>query len=105
LTQFKLGRNPSALPIKQKKQGAAGITTAAPRVRGGPRQSVTMRQSIAVTTLYSRWKVHYHPWRAVGNRRNPTMLASKQTWGEIQSVTGCSRATIAKIAKRLKQAA
>jgi DNA invertase Pin-like site-specific DNA recombinase len=33
------------------------------------------------------------------------MLASKQSWGEIQSVTGCSRATIAKIAKRLKQAA
>jgi uncharacterized protein YerC len=24
------------------------------------------------------------------------MLASKQSWGEIQSVTGCSRATIAK---------
>jgi DNA invertase Pin-like site-specific DNA recombinase len=33
------------------------------------------------------------------------MLASKQTWGEIQNLTGCSRATIAKIAKRLKQAA
>ena len=33
------------------------------------------------------------------------MLASKQSWGEIQSVTGCSRATIAKLAKRLKRAA
>jgi DNA invertase Pin-like site-specific DNA recombinase len=33
------------------------------------------------------------------------MLASKQSWGEIQSATGCSRATIAKIAKRLKRAA
>jgi DNA invertase Pin-like site-specific DNA recombinase len=33
------------------------------------------------------------------------MLASKQSWGEIQSVTGCSRATIAKIAKRCKEAA
>jgi DNA invertase Pin-like site-specific DNA recombinase len=33
------------------------------------------------------------------------MLTSKQSWGEIQSATGCSRATIAKIAKRLKQAA
>jgi DNA invertase Pin-like site-specific DNA recombinase len=33
------------------------------------------------------------------------MLTSKQSWGEIQSVTGCSRATIAKIAKRLKLAA
>lgn len=33
------------------------------------------------------------------------MLAGGQSWGSIQSVTGCSRATIAKIAKRLKQAA
>jgi hypothetical protein len=33
------------------------------------------------------------------------MLASKQSWGEIQSVTCCSRAAIAKIAKRLKEAA
>ena len=33
------------------------------------------------------------------------MLATRQSWGSIQSATGCSRATIAKIAKRLKQAA
>jgi DNA invertase Pin-like site-specific DNA recombinase len=33
------------------------------------------------------------------------MLAAGQSWGGIQKVTGCSRATIAKIAKRLKQAA
>jgi DNA invertase Pin-like site-specific DNA recombinase len=33
------------------------------------------------------------------------MLAVKQSWGEIQRVTGCSRATIAKIAKRVKVAA
>ena len=33
------------------------------------------------------------------------MLTSKQSWGEIQSFTGCSRATIAKIAKRLKHVA
>jgi DNA invertase Pin-like site-specific DNA recombinase len=26
------------------------------------------------------------------------MIASKQSWGEIQRVTGCSRATIARIA-------
>jgi DNA invertase Pin-like site-specific DNA recombinase len=32
------------------------------------------------------------------------MLASKQSWGEIQSATGCSRATISKIAKRAKAA-
>jgi DNA invertase Pin-like site-specific DNA recombinase len=31
------------------------------------------------------------------------MLGSKQSWGEIQSVTGCSRGTIGKIAKRLKE--
>jgi DNA invertase Pin-like site-specific DNA recombinase len=31
------------------------------------------------------------------------MLAAGQSWGSIQSATGCSRATIAKIAKRLKQ--
>jgi DNA invertase Pin-like site-specific DNA recombinase len=33
------------------------------------------------------------------------MLAARQSWGSIQSATGCSRATIAKIAKRIKQAA
>ncbi len=33
------------------------------------------------------------------------MLAGGQSWGSIQSVTGCSRATIAKIAKRLKEVA
>jgi DNA invertase Pin-like site-specific DNA recombinase len=33
------------------------------------------------------------------------MLAVGQSWGAIQRATGCSRATIAKIAKRLKQAA
>jgi DNA invertase Pin-like site-specific DNA recombinase len=33
------------------------------------------------------------------------MLAMGQSWGAIQRATGCSRATIAKIAKRLKQAA
>jgi uncharacterized protein YerC len=29
------------------------------------------------------------------------MLKAKQSWGSIQSATGCSRATIAKIAKRM----
>lgn len=33
------------------------------------------------------------------------MLAGGQSWGSIQAVTGCSRATIAKIAKRAKAAA
>jgi hypothetical protein len=30
------------------------------------------------------------------------MLAAKQSWSSIQAATGCSRATIAKIAKRAK---
>ncbi|MGY3237965.1 DNA invertase Pin-like site-specific DNA recombinase [Bradyrhizobium sp. USDA 4472] len=33
------------------------------------------------------------------------MLAAGQSWGSIQNMTGCSRATVAKIAKRIKQAA
>jgi DNA invertase Pin-like site-specific DNA recombinase len=33
------------------------------------------------------------------------MLAAGQSWGSIQAATGCSRATIAKIAKRIKPAA
>ena len=33
------------------------------------------------------------------------MIAAGQSWNTIQSATGCSRATIAKIAKRVKQAA
>jgi hypothetical protein len=33
------------------------------------------------------------------------MIAAGQSWNTIQAATGCSRATIAKIAKRLKQAA
>jgi DNA invertase Pin-like site-specific DNA recombinase len=32
------------------------------------------------------------------------MIAAGQSWNTIQAATGCSRATIAKIAKRLKQA-
>jgi DNA invertase Pin-like site-specific DNA recombinase len=34
-----------------------------------------------------------------------SMLASGASWGSIQAATGCSRATIAKIAKRIKAAA
>jgi DNA invertase Pin-like site-specific DNA recombinase len=33
------------------------------------------------------------------------MIAAKQSWSSIQAATGCSRATIAKIAKRLSPAA
>ena len=34
-----------------------------------------------------------------------SMLAAGQSWGAIQNITGCSRATIAKIAKRDRPAA
>jgi DNA invertase Pin-like site-specific DNA recombinase len=34
-----------------------------------------------------------------------SMIASGQSWSTIQAATGCSRATISKIAKRMKQAA
>jgi DNA invertase Pin-like site-specific DNA recombinase len=33
------------------------------------------------------------------------MLSARQSWSSIQAATGCSRATIAKLAKRLKRAA
>ena len=33
-----------------------------------------------------------------------SMLAAGQSWGTIQSITGCSRATISEIAKRLRNA-
>jgi DNA invertase Pin-like site-specific DNA recombinase len=33
------------------------------------------------------------------------MIAAGQSWTSIQVATGCSRATVAKIAKRAKQAA
>jgi DNA invertase Pin-like site-specific DNA recombinase len=39
------------------------------------------------------------------NARIAQMLAAHQSWRTIQSFTGCSRATIAKIASRRKQAA
>jgi uncharacterized protein YerC len=38
---------------------------------------------------------------AIGNM----IIAARQSWTSIQAATGCSRATIAKIAKRLKPAA
>jgi DNA invertase Pin-like site-specific DNA recombinase len=39
------------------------------------------------------------------NDRIARMLAANQSWGSIQSMTGYSRATITKIAKRHKSAA
>lgn len=46
--------------------------------------------------------------RAEDTERNDgiaRMIAAKQSWSSIQAATGCSRATIAKIAKRLSPAA
>lgn len=45
------------------------------------------------------------PEDAERNSRIARMLGAGQSWGAIQSMTGCSRATIAKIAKRVKSAA
>ena len=39
------------------------------------------------------------------NEKISRMLAAGQSWSAIQNMTDCSRATVAKIAKRLKQAA
>jgi hypothetical protein len=33
------------------------------------------------------------------------MIAAGQSWSSIQAAAGCGRATVAKIAKRVKQAA
>ena len=38
-------------------------------------------------------------------RRLPSMLKAGQSWSAIQAATGCSRATVAKIAKRQPKAA
>ena len=46
-----------------------------------------------------------HGFRSTFNDGIGRMLAVGQSWGAIQRATGCSRATIAKIAKRLKEAA
>jgi DNA invertase Pin-like site-specific DNA recombinase len=45
------------------------------------------------------------PADTVRNDGIASMLASGHSWGSIQDVTGCSRATIAKIAKRARVAA
>ena len=46
--------------------------------------------------------------RPENKRRNAkiaTMLAAGTSYSDVQEATGCSRATVAKIAKRVKQAA
>jgi len=45
------------------------------------------------------------PEDAERNESIGRMIAAGQSWSSIQAATGCSRATIAKIAKRVKQAA
>lgn len=60
-------------------------------------------QGQAKAKLEGRYKGR--PEDAERNDGIARMLAARQSWGSIQSSTGCSRATIAKIAKRLKQAA
>ena len=60
-------------------------------------------QGQAKAKLEGRYKGR--PEDAERNDGIARMLTARQSWGSIQSATGCSRATIAKIAKRLKEAA
>jgi DNA invertase Pin-like site-specific DNA recombinase len=61
------------------------------------------RQGQAKAKAEGRYKGR--PEDAERNAGIARMLEVGRSWGAIQRATGCSRATIAKIAKRLKQAA
>lgn len=54
----------------------------------------------AKAKIEGRYKGRY-PEDTKRNARIACMLKAKQSWGSIQSATGCSRATIARIAKRI----
>jgi DNA invertase Pin-like site-specific DNA recombinase len=63
------------------------------------------RQAQGVAKAVAEGRYKGRPEDAERNDGIARMLAAGQTWGSIQSATGCSRATIAKIAKRRSQAA
>jgi DNA invertase Pin-like site-specific DNA recombinase len=63
------------------------------------------RQAQGQAKAKSEGRYKGRPEDAERNDGIARMLAARQSWGSIQSATGCSRATIAKIAKRLKEAA
>jgi DNA invertase Pin-like site-specific DNA recombinase len=62
------------------------------------------RQSQGQAKAKAEGRYRGRPEDARRNAGIATMLAAGQSWGAIQDVTGCSRATIAKIARRIKQA-
>jgi hypothetical protein len=73
----------AGLPAKTTTIATAGRPKARPRQRAAT--SVDQKLQTATTEIAS-------------------MLAAGPSWGTIQSVTGCSRATLAKIAKRRRNA-
>jgi DNA invertase Pin-like site-specific DNA recombinase len=61
------------------------------------------RQAQGQAKAQARYKGR--PEDAERNEGIGRMIVAGQSWSTIQAATGCSRATIAKIAKRIKQAA
>lgn len=70
----------------------------------GFRRSAGVARRKAKAKAKAEGRYRGRPEDAERNAAIGRMLAAKQLWGAIQSVTGCRRATIAKIAKRIKQA-
>lgn len=62
------------------------------------------RQAQGQATAKAQGRYRGRPENTDRNRGIARMLATGHSWGSIQDVTGCSRATIAKIAKRIKEA-
>ena len=59
------------------------------------------RQAQGQATAKAKGKYKGRPEDTKRNDGIACMLKAKQSWGSIQDATGCSRATIAKIAKRI----
>jgi DNA invertase Pin-like site-specific DNA recombinase len=62
------------------------------------------RQSQGIAKAKAKGLYRGRPEDAERNHGTARMIAAGQSWNSIQAVTGCSRATIAKIAKREKAA-
>jgi DNA invertase Pin-like site-specific DNA recombinase len=94
--QLHLSSYPPLFEFNDITLGRARITTIAAvgRRKAKPRQSKAKQEG--------RYKGR--PEDTDRNEGIASLLAAGRTWGAIQRATGCSRATIAKIAKRLKAA-
>ena len=62
------------------------------------------RQAQGTARAKAEGKYKGRPADSGHNDSIASMLAAKQSWTTIQKATGCSRATIAKIAKRMASA-